>query len=70
MNKHSGLVLVIIKLTLTYLRSGKCWIADHVRDDAGDLVHLVHDLVDVDAAAVGHLPVVAVPGGKCIMTHS
>ena len=33
----------------------------HVRHDAGDLVHLVHDLVHVNAAAVRHLPVVAVP---------
>ena len=33
-----------------------------VGDDVGDGVHLVHDLVHIDTAAVGHLPVVAVPG--------
>ena len=41
--------------------SGQRGIADDIRVDVGDLVHLVHDLVDVDAVVVGNLLVVAVP---------
>ena len=43
------------------LRPRECGVADDVRDDLGELVHLVHDLVDVNAVAVGQLLVVAVP---------
>ena len=46
----------------SYLRSGQGWVRHYVSDDVGDGVHFVHDLVHVNAAAVRHLPVVAVPG--------
>ena len=36
----------------------------HVRVDVGDLVDLVSDPVDVNAAGVGNLTEVAVPGGE------
>ncbi len=49
--------------TRMILRSRQRRIADHVRHDVGDLVHLVHDLVDVDAVVVGQLFVVAVSAG-------
>ena len=52
------------------LRSGQGWVRHYVSDDVGDGVHFVHDLVHVNTAAVSHLPVVAVPGEKCNMTHS
>ena len=44
------------------LRPGEGGVGHHVGDDVGDGVHLVHDLVHINAAAVSHLPVVAVPG--------
>ena len=37
---------------------------DNVRVDVGDLVDLVSDPVDVNAAGVGNLTEVAVPGGE------
>ena len=43
------------------VRPGQGGVADHVGHDVGQLVHLVHDLVDVDAVVVGQLLVVAVP---------
>ena len=45
----------------SYLRSGQGGVGDDVSDDVGDGVHLVHDLVHINTAAVRHLPVVAVP---------
>ena len=46
-----------------YLRSGQGRVGHDVSDNVGDGVHLVHDLVHINTAAVSHLPVVAVPAG-------
>merc|ERR1719431_324077 len=43
------------------VRPGQGGVPRHISDNVRDLVHLVHDLVDVDAAGVGELAVVAVP---------
>ena len=55
------LALIILILMFTYLRSRQGGIRDNVSHNVGDGVHLVHDLVHVDTAAVCHLSVVAVP---------
>ena len=43
------------------LRSGQRGISNHVRNNVGDLVYLVHDLVHVNAIVVRDLLVVAIP---------
>lgn len=43
------------------LRPGQRGVLGHVCDDLGQLVHFVRDFVDVDAAVVGFLLVIAIP---------
>ena len=43
------------------LRPGQSGIADDVRVDVGDFIHLMHNFVDVNAVVVGDLLVIAVP---------
>ena len=45
------------------LGPGHGGVLHNVDDDVADLVDLVHDSVDIDAAGVGQLAVVAVPAG-------
>ena len=59
---HTEIISRLLSWAL-YLRSGQSRVGHDVRDNVGDGVHLVHDLVDVDTATVCHLPVVAVPAG-------
>ena len=58
--EEDGLPVAALR-TRVVLGARQRGVRHHVRHDAGDLVHLVHDLVHVNAAAVRHLPVVAVP---------
>lgn len=47
--------------TRVILGPGQGRVPDHVGHDVGQLVHLVHNLVHVDAVVVGDLLVVAIP---------
>ena len=44
-------------------RSWQSWVSNNIRHNVGDLIHLVHDLVHIDAGRLRQLAIVTISAG-------